>query len=61
VRFEAAFANLFNIENFAVPDYNIRSSGFGRITNVQSADQAGPRTIRAYIVGVNGFAGNDDP
>jgi hypothetical protein len=29
-----------------VPDYNIRSGGFGRITDVQSADQAGPRTIQ---------------
>ena len=46
VRFEAAFANLFNFENFAVPDYNIRSGGFGRITDVQTSDQAGPRTIQ---------------
>jgi hypothetical protein len=49
VRFEAAFSNLFNVENFAVPDYNIRSEGFGRITDVQSADQAGPRTIQVSL------------
>lgn len=46
VRFEMAFANLFNIENWDVPNTNITSSAFGRITASQSVDQAGPRTVQ---------------
>jgi hypothetical protein len=41
-----AFSNLFNIENLDVPNMNITSSAFGRITNTQSVDQAGPRTVQ---------------
>jgi hypothetical protein len=46
VRFEAAFSNLFNIENLGVPNTTVTSSSFGRITSTQSVDQAGPRTIQ---------------
>ena len=41
-----AFSNLFNIENLDVPNMNITSSAFGRITGTQTVDQAGPRTIQ---------------
>lgn len=46
VRFEMAIANLFNIENFDVPNRTITSSSFGRITGTQTVDQAGPRTVQ---------------
>ena len=47
VRFEMAFSNLFNIENLDVPgSMNVTSSAFGRITQTQTVDQAGPRTIQ---------------
>jgi hypothetical protein len=47
LRFEMAFANLFNIENLDVPStLNVTSSSFGRITGTQTVDQAGPRTIQ---------------
>ncbi len=46
LRAEMAFSNLFNIENLDTPNMNISSSAFGRITNTQSVDQAGPRTIQ---------------
>lgn len=46
-RFEASFSNLFDIENLDIPGtMNITSSAFGRITNTQTGDQAGPRTIQ---------------
>lgn len=45
-RFEIAMANLFNIENFDVPNRTITSPAFGRITGTQTVDQAGPRTIQ---------------
>ncbi len=45
-RFEMAFSNLFNIENLDVPNTNITSSAFGRITATQPVDQAGPRTVQ---------------
>jgi len=45
-RFEVAFSNLFNIENLDVPNTNVTSSAFGRITDTQAVDQAGPRTIQ---------------
>ena len=45
--FETAFSNLFNIENLDVPStLNITSSAFGRITQTQTVDQAGPRTVQ---------------
>jgi len=46
VRFEAAFSNLFNIENLGNPNTTVTSSSFGRVTTTQSVDQAGPRTIQ---------------
>ncbi len=47
MRFEMAFANLFNVENLDVPStLNVTSSSFGRITGTQTVDQAGPRTIQ---------------
>jgi len=47
LRFELAFSNLFNVENLDIPGtLNITSSAFGRITQTQSVDQAGPRTIQ---------------
>ena len=45
-RFEMAISNLFDIENFDVPNRTITSSSFGRITNTQRVDQAGPRTVQ---------------
>ncbi len=50
LRYEAAFANLFNHLNPDIPGtLNITSAAFGRITRVQSADQAGPRTIQMSL------------
>lgn len=46
LRFEVAMANLFNIENFDVPNRVITASAFGRITGTQTVDQAGPRTVQ---------------
>jgi hypothetical protein len=47
VRVEMAFSNLFNIENLDVPSsLNVTSSAFGRITGMQTVDQAGPRTVQ---------------
>src|SRR5262249_19126993 len=47
VRFEIAIANLFNTENLDIPaNLNVTSSAFGRITRVQTVDQAGPRTVQ---------------
>src|SRR5262249_13542169 len=49
VRFEASAANLFNHLNLGVPDTNIGSSSFGRITSTQTRDQAGPRTVQLSL------------
>ncbi|MBK7601193.1 MAG: hypothetical protein IPJ07_22765 [Acidobacteria bacterium] len=50
LRYEAAFANLFNHLNPDIPGtLNITSSAFGRITRPQAADQAGPRTIQMSL------------
>jgi hypothetical protein len=46
LRFEIAFSNVFNTENLDVPNTNITSSSFGRITATQRTDQAGPRTVQ---------------
>ena len=46
VRVEAAFSNLFDIENLGYPNRNVGSSSFGRITDTQTVDQAGPRTVQ---------------
>ena len=49
LRYEAAFANLFNIENLGVPDTRITDSNFGVISGVQNQEQAGPRTIQMSL------------
>jgi hypothetical protein len=49
VRYEAQFANLFNILNKDVPNMNVASSGFGQITSSQLYGQAGPRTIQMML------------
>jgi len=50
VRVEASFSNLFDIENLDIPGtMNITSSAFGRITNTQAVDQAGPRTVQVSV------------
>jgi Carboxypeptidase regulatory-like domain len=49
VRYEAQFANLFNILNKDVPNMNVASGGFGQITSSQLTSQAGPRTIQMML------------
>ena len=50
LRVEFAFSNLFNIENLDVPsNLNITSNAFGRITDTQLVDQAGPRPIQMSL------------
>jgi len=46
MRFEAAFSNLFDTENFGLPNRNVRSAQFGLITGTQTVDQAAPRTVQ---------------
>ena len=46
IRFEAAFSNLFDTENFGLPNRNVRSAQFGLITSTQTVDQAAPRTVQ---------------
>ena len=36
-------------ENLGVPNMNITSSAFGRITSTQAVDQAGPRTVQVSL------------
>ena len=48
VHYEAQFANLFNFNNWGIPNLNVGSSSFGQITNQQDGtpgSQAGPRSI----------------
>jgi Carboxypeptidase regulatory-like domain len=49
LRYEADFANLLNIRNPADPNTKINSGSFGLISAVQSAEQAGPRTIQMSL------------
>ena len=52
VRYEAQFANLFNINNWGVPNLNVSSSSFGKITSEQDGtpgSQAGPRSIQMAV------------
>ncbi len=49
VRYEAQFANLFNILNKADPSVNVSSSAFGLISSSQLAEQAGPRSIQMML------------
>ena len=46
LQFGAQVANAFNHPNYAVPsNLNVATSGFGSITNVQTQENGGPRTI----------------
>jgi hypothetical protein len=45
-RYEAQFSNLFNVENLATPNMNLRSANFGKIFSEQSVLAGGPRTIQ---------------
>jgi hypothetical protein len=49
LRYEAQFANLFNILNKAVPNMNVASGSFGLISQSQGAEQGGPRTIQMML------------
>jgi hypothetical protein len=52
LRYEAQFSNLFNIANWANPNMNVSSSGFGQITASQpfeNGSQSGPRTIQMSL------------
>lgn len=49
LRVELALSNLFNLENFDIPNTNITSSSFGRVTDTQAVDQAGPRTVQLSL------------
>jgi hypothetical protein len=48
VRYEAQFANLFNILNKDAPNTNVGSS-FGRISQSQLVEQGGPRSIQMML------------
>jgi hypothetical protein len=48
VRYEAQFANLFNLANWSLPNMNITGK-FGQITSSQGVAQAGPRTIQMAL------------
>jgi hypothetical protein len=48
LRYEAQFANLFNILNKSDPNMNVASS-FGLISQSQLAEQAGPRSIQMML------------
>jgi hypothetical protein len=49
LRYEAQFANLFNVLNKDVPVMNVGSSGFGSISQSQTVEQAGPRSIQMTL------------
>jgi hypothetical protein len=49
VRYEAQFANLFNLLNKAAPNMNVASSSFGLISQSQLVEQAGPRSIQMML------------
>jgi len=52
LRYEAQFANLFNINNWGIPNLNVSSSSFGQVTNEQDGtpgSQAGPRSIQMAL------------
>jgi hypothetical protein len=48
VRFQvgAQAANLFNHPNYAPPNTSFNTASFGTISNVQTAEGAGPRVIQ---------------
>ena len=49
LRYEAQFANLFNILNKAAPNMDVASSSFGLISQSQLVQQAGPRSIQMML------------
>jgi hypothetical protein len=49
LRYEAQFANLFNVLNKDIPNMNVGSSGFGSISQSQPVEQAGPRSIQMTL------------
>ena len=49
LRYEAQFANLFNILNKAAPNTNVGSSSFGLISQSQQVEQGGPRSIQMML------------
>lgn len=49
VRYEAEFANLFNILNKANPNLNVASGSFGLISQSQGVEQGGPRSIQMQL------------
>jgi hypothetical protein len=49
LRAGAQFANLFNVLNKGVPNLNVGSSSFGRVTGSQLQQQAGPRSIQMML------------
>jgi Carboxypeptidase regulatory-like domain/TonB dependent receptor len=46
VQLGAQTANLFNHPNYAVPNTTLNTAAFGTISNLQSAEGAGPRSIQ---------------
>jgi hypothetical protein len=48
LRYEAQFANLFNLANWGLPNMNITGK-FGLISSSQGVAQAGPRTIQMAL------------
>jgi hypothetical protein len=46
VQLGAQTANLFNHPNYAVPNTTFNTAAFGTISNLQSAEGSGPRTIQ---------------
>jgi hypothetical protein len=52
VHYEAQFANLFNFNNWGIPNLNVGSSSFGVVTSQQDGtpgSQAGPRSIQMSL------------
>jgi hypothetical protein len=52
LRYEAQFSNLFNITNWANPNLNVTSSGFGQIKSsapFNNGQLSGPRTIQMSL------------
>jgi len=49
VLYEAQISNLFNITNLGIPNTQINSASFGRVTSTQAAEQAGARTIQMTL------------
>ncbi len=47
-RYEAQFANPFNLTSWGLPNMNI-TGNFGKISNTQQVAQAGPRTIQMEL------------